>query len=170
MPFMGIREKLNDGPIGLIVTIVFVILAAGVAIYLIKPKSLPNPHITFYSDDDGQSYFTDGVYNFPPFDHNGREADLALVYADSNGHRFVGYMMRYTPDAAARLRAEYAQDVANNKPDLIMNLLADPSIALAGMQIKLPGSSHKWVPYSQMLTPDVRAPDGSTDITPVQNP
>ena len=69
----------------------------------------------YYSDDDGQTYFKDSVYKFPPFDHGGKTV-VQAVLAESNGHRFVGYLMRYTPQAREKLQQKYDGAMKNGLP------------------------------------------------------
>lgn len=99
---MGLREKLNEnskltagvvGTVALLAT-VFVVMQVFAGRRTI-PGKLPN---TFYTDDDGRTFFEVSGDNVPPFDHNGKPAVLAYVF-ECCGKRYVGYMERYTADA-----------------------------------------------------------------------
>ena len=113
----------------------------------------------YYSDDDGQTYFKDSVYKFPPFDHGGKTV-VQAVLAESNGHRFVGYLMRYTPQAREKLQQKYDGAIKDGLPLQRTVLDFMSSISGGGTEVKLPGSGHPWLPRSQVGTLDVKGPDG----------
>ncbi len=143
--------------------VILFICAGTIASYYLWPhRERLNPTVVFYSDDDGQTFFRDSVYKFPPFDHEGKTAVEAMV-AESNGHRFVAYLMRYTPAAQEQLKQKYNEAIRENLSvqETVLNFISSPEIGLRGMEMKLPGSGNEWVPRSQIRTLDVKAPDGS---------
>ena len=161
----SVREKLNDSKLGPIVAAGFVVVAIGVLVYLLWPAHRADATSLYYSDDDGKTFFKDSVYNFPPFDHNGKTADEAMVLID-RGSNFVGYLIRYTPAAQKKLADLYNDDVNNrhlsNKEiqhDILM-MMHNPDISLRGQEIKLPGPDNKWIPRSQFSTVTVKTPSG----------
>lgn len=107
---MGLRETLNKNQ-GLVVGVVVVlILAAGwVAFTQFRGGGGADiPNASFYTDDNGATFFKDDYMKVPPFDHNGKEAVRAFVY-ECNGKQFVAYMERYSPEArplVEKLRVE----------------------------------------------------------------
>jgi hypothetical protein len=158
---MGIREKgFTKGFVGYGLAAVLLIYAIGMLTYQLKPEKRPNPFGAFYTDDDGKSYFTDTIYKFPPFDHDGKTAVMAYVYSSDHGN-FVGILQRYTPDAKKKLEDAYAKVQAGQlNVSTVNSLLSSNPIRYGGTEVKLVGSDH-WVPRAQMMRPDVKAPDGS---------
>ncbi|CAN5595465.1 hypothetical protein BH09PLA1_BH09PLA1_10040 [soil metagenome] len=101
---MGLREKLNEnsrltagivGTAALIAT-VFVVMQV-MAGRRTVPSKLPD---SFFSDDDGKSFFVYDSENVPPFDHKGKSAVFARVF-QCCGKRYVGYLERYSTQAHA---------------------------------------------------------------------
>ena len=161
---MSVREKLNKGKLGVGIAVAFVAIAGGVLTYMLWPAHHADVASLYYSDDDGQSFFKDSVYKFPPFDHNGKTADEAMVLVD-RGSNFVGYLVRYTPEAQKQLTDRYNQSVNNHLSDKeiqhnILTLLHDPEISLHGEEIKLPGPGNKWMPRSSFIATMVKTPSG----------
>jgi hypothetical protein len=162
---MGIREKINDSRIGPIVGVGMVIAAVAIGVFYFWPSG---PHVhyaqSFYSDDDGQTYFEDSLYKFAPFNHNGKTAVIAIVYEDAHNNKFVAYLQRYTPGTLKRLQKAYADASAAGTPtqvqQTVLDLLASPSIAMGGMEVKSPGPSNSWVPRSRSSSLSVKMPDG----------
>ena len=52
---------------------------------------------SYYSDDDGKTYFADDMNRVVPFDHNGKPAVLAYVYRTGSETK-VHYLERFTPE------------------------------------------------------------------------
>jgi hypothetical protein len=139
---VGIRETLNKNPalttgamIGLIV------LALGVLVFEMKPKSAGAPKTGyFYTDDDGQSWFVDSMTNYPPFDHGGKQAVQAHVFI-KDGQPKCMYETKYTDDMKSDLAAGNPND---DNPD-------------KGTLIKRPGEGDdKWVPLLDPEGDDVK--------------
>ncbi|HEX4054866.1 MAG TPA: hypothetical protein VHX86_11425 [Tepidisphaeraceae bacterium] len=158
---MSLRTKLNDSKVGVGVAVALLAVAAIVFGHYYFSLASRRPDVTrlYYSDDDGQSYFKDSVYKFPPFEHDGKTA-VQAVLAVSKGHYFLGYLMRYTPQAREALQKKYDDAVKNGLP--VQRIVLDYMAAVAGneMEVKLPGSGHPWIPISRISTLDVRSPSG----------
>jgi hypothetical protein len=165
---MSVREKLNDGRVGVTVGVVFIVFALAIGVWYFKPAARPDPYSAYYSDDDGQTYFQDSLFRFPPFDHNGKTAVMAELYQDTQGHRFVGYLLRYVPQTQKKLEDKYAQAEGANQAQTMLGVLSDPSVGVAGMEMKFPGADKKWTPYSHNLYPSIVAPDGDHGTMPVE--
>lgn len=167
---MGIREKINDSRLGTIVGIGLLVAAAVILTLYFWPGG---PHInyrqSYYSDDDGKTYFEDSIYKFAPWDHNGKTADIAVVYEDAHNNKFVGYLKRYTPDALKQLQNVYTDTSAKGSPaqvqEAVLTLMQSPLIAMSGTEVKLPGSSSSWVPHGRMMYPPIKMPDGGDAAT-----
>ena len=99
---MGMRETLERKK-GLSVGIAMVLIVLGVGgiVWQLMGRSndtrnnIPNE---FFTDDDGQTFFTAKATNISPFDHEGKQAVKAIVY-ECDGKKFVGYMERFTNEA-----------------------------------------------------------------------
>lgn len=162
---MGIREKINDSRVGPMVGIGMLVAAVAIGLYYFWPGG---PHIhyaqAYYSDDDGQTYFKDSVYKFPPSDHNGKTAVQAVVYEDAHGNKFVAYLQRYTPDALKRLQKTYSDVSSSGNPkqlqQAVLDLIQSPQISIGGTEIKLPGASNQWTSRGRMMAPSIKMPDG----------
>lgn len=164
---MGVREKLNDGRVGVTAGVAMTVVAVAIGVWYLKPAARPDPYSANYSDDDGQTYFQDSVFKFPPFDHNGKTAVMAELYQDSQGHRFVGFLLRYTPKTQKMLQDKLAQTQGDNQAQVMMGMMSEPSIGVSGMEMKLPGGDQKWQPYAHNLYPSIVAPDGDRLTMPV---
>ena len=162
---ISIREIIQRRGMGATVAAILFCAAIAIAGYNFWPLGhKPNPSEAFYSDDDGQSYFQDSVYNFPPFDHNGKVANQAMVIQD-HGSKVVGYLVRYTPDAQKKLAGKYNDDVNNHLSDKeiqhdILTLMHDPDIYLRGQECKLPGPDSTWKLRDSFSTSTVKTPSG----------
>jgi hypothetical protein len=166
----SIRESLQrNRKVGLAVAMIMILVAAGVATHYLWPHGKQfDPSKAFYTEDDGRTYFVDSVYNFPPFDHNGKTAVEAVV-AVSDGHYFVGYLLRYKPEARKELQEKYDDAVKNNLP--LQKTVLDAMGAMSGqMEGKLPGPGHPWVPNGRIPKLDVRSPDGKIPDRYIDNP
>jgi len=143
---MGIRNVLQTKPIGGIAVAACLLLISG--LILAKqywPQKKANLSQTYYTDDDGASWFADSAYLVPPFDHNGKTAVLAAVYSYDNGSKkFCAYEQEYTPKAKKQLEAALADAQKNGQPPASVALYHDRTFMMNGTQVKSPGST-KWV-------------------------
>ena len=146
---ISIRETLQHRGAGVTLAVCLFGAAIAIAGYNFWPFGhRANFSEVFYSDDDGQSYFKASVYKFPPFDHDGRTANEAIVILD-HGSKVVGYLERYTPEARKKLMDKYSDDVNNHRTDLeiqhdVLTFMHDPDIYLRGQECKLPGPGNQW--------------------------
>ncbi len=168
---MSVREKLND-KVGVGVGIALIAVAAIVFgyYYFSTARHLPNVTRAFFSDDDGQSYYKDSIYNFPPFDHDGKTAMMAVLGV-TNGHRYVAYLMRYNPATRQKLQQKYDDAIKNNLPvqETVLGFMHTSEIA-NNLEVKLPGSGHSWLPRSQLATLDIKGPNGEVPDDYVDQP
>jgi hypothetical protein len=148
---MGMREKINDNPkLGFGVAAAMVIVASGFAAVYLRPVHHQDQKSAFFTDDDGQTYFKESIFKFPPWDHDGKTAVEASVYTDGQ-NTFVGLETRFTPEAKKQLEDRYAQDGDN-----VMRLMISPQIMVGGSECKLPGAQNHWLPASQMQNPPLK--------------
>ncbi len=158
---MGLREIANQKKgLTTAIAIAMVVVAVGVLAWQITGgfTQAADQAQSFFSDDDGKTFFAADASKLPPFDHNGKEAVKAHVYTCDDGKTtFVGYLERYTPEATAKLNAARNTD----KYDQVVE-----EVFVNGTELKKPGDA-KWSPRS---SPEGRAaampkcPDGSGTI------
>jgi hypothetical protein len=161
---MSVRDKLNEGKLGVGVAVTLVAIAGGILTYMLWPAHRIDPTSAYYSDDDGQSYFKDTAYKFPPFDHDGKTAFQAIVVLD-HGTKVVGYLIRYTPGAHKKLTDMYNADVNNGMSDKeiqhgVLTYMHNPDIYLRGQECKLPGPGNNWIPRPSFSTVMIKTPSG----------
>jgi hypothetical protein len=164
---MGIREKLSEKPqvaMGVVAVCVLVVGAIFATTYW--PEKKANLAQSFYSDDDGASWFSDSTYQVAPFQHNGKTAVVAEVYTYDDGKKtFCAYLAQFTPHAKQRLEAALANAQSSGKTPDSVSLYSDRGFMSQGTEVKLPGPGHPWVPYNDPRAQEifaVHAPDGST--------
>lgn len=155
---MGIRETLNKNPmITTGATIAIIILAILVIVWEILPARPPRaPTKSFYTDDDGASYFPDDINRVPPFDHNGKDAVRCYVFSCPGKGKFVGYLEKYTKDMASKILAAKA----SSNMDALDQLDTD-----SGREVKKPGDA-KWI---RVATHDAEA-ENITNVKCPDNP
>src|ERR1035437_8173586 len=100
---MGLREILRH-KITAMVVIPLALLALAVVAWQSAGGSSSYTRVgkAFYTDDDGVTFFVDSADKIMPFDHNGKPAVGAAVYAAADGKPFSAYLMRHS---AVALRA-----------------------------------------------------------------
>lgn len=158
---MGIREKMNDSPrltVGVVSTIA--LLATGFVVMQVLagrrtfPSKSPD---SFFTVDDGKTFFVASSDNVPPFEYKGKQAVHAYVF-ECRGKRFVAYMDRYTPEARAAM----------------VSGKATPDTVRFGRELKKPGST-TWIKSGNPATEDpltavVKCPEGHPDIPEAVEP
>jgi len=147
---VGVREWMNQHR-GVTTTVIagVVLVAVGliVAQVLANRKAYPSASPdSFFTVDDGKTFFIASSDNIPPFDYKGQQAVHAYVF-QCGGKKFVGYMERDLPDAR--------QSILSGK--------RTPQIERFGRELKQPGTN-PWVKSGDLLTEskisNVRCPDG----------
>ncbi len=156
---MSVREAIGQKRgLGIGVGVGLIVLAAvaiAAEVRSVRPSGGGHPGLAFYSDDDGQTWYTDSIYKFPPFDHNGRTASRAYVYS-SGKTMFVGFLQRYTPQALAALRK--ADDNGAGSRAALEKLMSSSDIRRAGSELKLPGPTNHWMSGTEFSTQLVKSP------------
>jgi hypothetical protein len=142
-----------------------VIVGAIAAIYAqVRPAPHPNVNLTYYSDDDGTTWFEGPIFKITPFDHDGREAVGAMIYR-ANGRKYVGYLTRFSKKGTEifqRLQPKAAGGA--NSVSILAPMFADMTL----QEVKLPGPGHPWVNMRSMearpiVTPP-NSPSGDVEI------
>jgi len=99
---VAIREAINKRPS--IAAGTAVALAIGICIYSYVESStrvsrINIPTQSYFTDDDGATYYADDIKIIPPYLHNGKTAVSAYVFKCKDGAPFVGYLEAFTPDS-----------------------------------------------------------------------
>jgi hypothetical protein len=113
---VGIRETLNEKPaLTTGITIGIIVLVLAIILFQMRrgggSTSGGGAGVTgksFFSTDDGATYFPEDSSKIPPFDYKGKTAVRAYVFS-CDGKPFVAYLQRYTPEAKKQLEAGQAR-------------------------------------------------------------
>ena len=141
---MGIRQTLNENPsISIGVTAGIIVIALIIIIWELSGGShsaaTAAPNKAFYSDDDGQTWFSDDSTKVPPYtDSKGKLAVSAKVFKCGNGQPFVLYLQRFTPEGRAKLES-------SKNPAMASRALGGGMIQMT--EVKKPGTRN-WVKYT----------------------
>lgn len=104
------------------------------------------PGGSYYTTDDGKSWFKDDFNKTTPFMVDGKEAVEAHVFS-CDGKEFVAYMTRFNPQAKKAID-EFSAARAAGKP-VEAELAKKMSFAsMAGKEYKRPGEG-QWIPQGQ---------------------
>jgi len=151
---MGAREWLNQHPnvaIGGGITVVLVaIVCIVVEVRAGRHRYPAGPPDSYFTVDDGKTFFVASSGNIPPFDYEGQQAVRAYVFR-CGSQKFVGFMERFVP----------------KYHDIVVAQGITPEAMRYGRELKRPGDA-KWLLSGDLraetkLT-DVPCPNGSTDI------
>ncbi len=147
---MPIRERMQSNT--------KVRLGAGVGLLLVAamalaiqywPQKKPNLELQYFTDDDGQTWFSDDISHVAPFDHNGRTAVIAEIFSyDKGSKKFCAYIEKYAPQAKEKLDQAIADARTNGQSWNEVPLLHDPFFRRANLLVKLPGTNNPWLAYS----------------------
>jgi hypothetical protein len=163
---MDIRKAIQGKPIaGVAVGVVLLALASIIVARQFWPEKKADLSQTYFTDDDGATWFTDSEYLVPPVDHGGKPAVFAQIYSYANGSKtFCAYMTRYTPEAKKQLEGAISAAVKNGKPPASVELFQDRRFLETAIEVKKPGADNKWIPRSDPAAINVmsiQSPDGS---------
>lgn len=136
---MGVRETLRDKSV---VPIAASVVVIALALYMMRnamPASSGPRTKAYFTTDDGATHFVDSMDHFPPFDHYGKPAYRVWMYSTDGGKTmFPVYLERYTPEAKAKISAEYADYKAGKTH-------VPPNAQPGDTEIKKPGGGNPWV-------------------------
>ena len=96
---MGLRETINKNPTQTAaVTAGIIVLALVFILWQACGGGGGGPGKSYYSVDDGKTWFEETSDKIPPFKHEGKDAVRAHVFTCDGGKtKFVGYLEMYTP-------------------------------------------------------------------------
>jgi hypothetical protein len=162
---MDIRKAIQGKPVvGIAITVVLLAISGMILARQYWPEKRANLSETYFTDDDGNTWFADSAYLVPPFDHNGRTAVFAQVFSYDNGSKkYCAYESKFTDKAKERLEAALAEAQKNNQPPSSVSLYRDRTFMSQEILVKQPGSE-KWIPMADPQANSVcsvHSPDGS---------
>jgi hypothetical protein len=154
---VSLREKLNERPsIVTGATLAIIVIAMALIVWQVIRGNNPPPGKSYFTTDDGVTFFELTNDHVPPFKHSGKTAVRAYVFSCDGGKtKFVGFLERYTAEAKKTIEAA----LAHPNDDTI-----DGQTAIqTGAQVKLPRSGNddsKWIlrdtPEGQALMDSVK--------------
>jgi hypothetical protein len=157
---VGIREKLNKNQsITTIVTIVIIVVAIGIIVWQMMPERMPViVSKSYYSNDDGKTFFEDTSDKIVPYEKDGKEVVKAHVFVCPGGQPFVGYLEKLDPKVKAKLDEFY-----NDSKNKGKFMLGQTEVEDGGRLVKRPGDKN-WIldtnaNASRVIT--IRCKDGS---------
>jgi hypothetical protein len=147
-PPVSLRETINKNP-GPAAGVAGAVIVIGIIVIFLSGRSSkpgvapPLPTKAYFSDDDGKTYFVDDITNIPPFDHNGKKAYMAKVFATPDNQRFVGYLQGFDEPEKKKIQDAISRGVP-------------PSQAINGFaaNVKKPGGT-KWLKEGKASTEEL---------------
>lgn len=92
------NQRLRRRLIGLLAVIV-ILTSGAVIVWELQPQKPPRP-MSYYTVDDGKTWFTDDAEKLPPFDHRGKPAVRAFIFeCRGTKMRFTGWLQKLPEDA-----------------------------------------------------------------------
>ncbi|WP_428940046.1 hypothetical protein [Fontivita pretiosa] len=161
---MGIRETINEKP-GMVVGVVAVVVVAALIVAFswmrgseAAPAAASGVAKSWYTVDDGKTWFADRADRIVPFQHQGKTAYRCYVWtADGGKTKFVSHLERLKP----AVRAQY-QDKDTIEPWQLIPGSEEVKPPLTGDSGWVDPASPQAM---QIMTP--RAPDGKGTPVPV---
>jgi hypothetical protein len=170
---LGIRQSLNEKPIGAgIVAGVVIVLALGVVVFRTCSSGTDavrgaGSNQAYFSTDDGKSYFVDDLANIPPYTVNkpgdpnhGKIAVRARVARCKGGPPYVAVLERYGDEDKRRMQGILKQqgEKAKRLPRDYMNgvyaMLKKPGTGDQGWMSFSVGTGEQWAALAVPTCPD----------------
>ena len=105
---MGLRESINRHPSIAVVPATVAVAAAGLMYFLTVRAGTAHASSgikSFYTIDDGKTWFKDEMAQAFPFDHHGKLAYRVQVFRCGNGKPFAGYLESYPEDVKSQIES-----------------------------------------------------------------
>jgi hypothetical protein len=151
---VGVRETLNRHP-RITAGVIAVILLAAVCFFWSSgiggSGAGTSGTLSYFSIDDGKSWFADDAKKIPTFQKGGKDAVRAYVYKCPDGTKFVSHLERYTPEAKKMLEA------SSGSRSQSTDLTALQRIQSTGIEVKAPGQPN-WVKLSDQKAAAILTP------------
>lgn len=94
---MSLRDKINQNPAIPAIGVIVALIVCGYFVIgqFSSGGSTPGKWTSYYTIDDGKTWFPDSRKVFPVFQRDGKNAVQAFVYTcDNNTTSFVGYLLK----------------------------------------------------------------------------
>jgi hypothetical protein len=142
---MSVREAI-DRHRGIVLGVAVLAIVGATVVMYVNGQSGSESSLTtrsFYTVDDGKTWFVDSAEKVPPFDYNGKLAYRVRLFSIDGGKTsFAGYLERYTPEAIKKLEAAKRGDT-EPKGRSVLSVVEE--LTISGTEIKRPGDS-VWIP------------------------
>jgi hypothetical protein len=124
---------------------------------LAPPKKMSTQ--SFFSTDDGKTFFADSSSRIPPFDHDGKPAYGCYVFTNDGGKtKYVGWLFRYTDEGKRRL------EQSRTHPGGVVG-----SSIYECIEVKAPGTGdHGWLPCNNPEAARIQRVAKTGESEPVQ--
>jgi len=161
---VGIRETLNKNQtLTTGATIAIIVIAIGVIVWQMLPERAPRIVTkSYYTNDDGKTWFEETSDKIVPFDKDGEEAVRAHLFrCGENGEKFVGYLEKLDPKVKSRVD-EFQANPSNR--GRVMPGQAE--VEDNGRLVKRPGDKN-WIPENNPMAAritTIKCKDGSYAI------
>ena len=161
---MGIRETLNKNQtLTTGATIAIIVIAIGVIVWQMLPERAPRIVTkSYYTVDDGRTWFEDASDKIAPFDKDGKEAVRAHLFrCGENGEKFVGYLEKL--DQKVKARVDEFQGNPSNRGRVMPG---QAEVEDNGRLVKRPMDKN-WIPENNPLAAritTIKCKDGSYAI------
>ncbi len=120
-----------------------------------------------YTDDDGRTVFSDDLYRVSPFDHGGKIAVSAMVFRYDGGKKeLVGYLRRFNPQWKKLLDDKIAAAARQGLGPSTLSEFHNSDLG-DGVEVKLPGEGHNWVPLRSEEGKKIAVTPPSPDSSPI---
>lgn len=141
---MGVREQMNKSPALMGAVGGLVLLGAIAAIWFQSQGPSLAAGTSFYTDDEGLTYFNDDPALLVPFERNGKQVVRAFVFQCGKDKPFVGFMERLPPDQKTVLEKVAARKQSDPPPSP-----QDLAILMQPKEIRVPGTP-EWKRETEM--------------------
>jgi hypothetical protein len=165
---VGIREAIERNRGATIGVVVLMLVAAAFFVFYNDSSDAESPLTrSFYTIDEGKTWFVDTAERIPPFDHEGQTAYRVRLFTTDGGRtQFAGYVERFTPEARRRIEAAQRGGEGEPKGRPILSIIDE--LLISGTEVKKPGPNHPWVrrddPRAGREVLDVKGPNGEPAV------
>ena len=115
---------------------------------------------SYYTIDDGATYFEESATKIPPFKHEGKDAVRAHVFKCGDGKPFVGYLEMYTPQDKKMMEDAIA---GKAPPAAYAGYSGQAMVKRPGKQYPwiglMPGTTDMYAKTVQIMCPDGKPPE-----------
>lgn len=162
---MSIRDALNKNRnLTSAIMIVLIVLTLGYTFWYLNSSGAPSITAkSWYTVDEGKTWFADGIYKSTPFEKDGKQAYGAAVFKCGDGEPFVPFVTRLGDRFLAEARKLEASGDEAFGPKF-------EALQTQGLEVRKIGTD-KWVLVNspageRIVSEGLRCPDNS-NVSPV---